>query len=111
MTHDSATRARDLVAGDSALPNPIAAAAAPTKATKEQRQTLIATGMGNALEWYDWGIYSAFAIYFATEVFNPKDPLAALLGAMAVFAVGFVARPVGGFVFGWLADTWAAAPP
>lgn len=82
------------------------APAAPTsfKATKAQRQTLFATGMGNALEWYDWGIYSAFAIYFATEVFNPKDPLAALLGAMAVFAVGFIARPVGGFLFGWMAD-------
>jgi MHS family alpha-ketoglutarate permease-like MFS transporter len=74
------------------------------KASKAQRQTLFATGMGNALEWYDWGIYSAFAIYFATEVFNPKDPLAALLGAMAVFAVGFVARPVGGFLFGLMAD-------
>ncbi|MBT2548858.1 MFS transporter [Arthrobacter sp. ISL-65] len=77
---------------------------ASLRATKSQRQTLFATGMGNALEWYDWGIYSAFAIYFATEVFNPKDPLAALLGAMAVFAVGFVARPVGGFLFGWMAD-------
>jgi MHS family alpha-ketoglutarate permease-like MFS transporter len=74
------------------------------RASKAQRQTLFATGMGNALEWYDWGIYSAFAIYFATEVFNPKDPLAALLGAMAVFAVGFIARPVGGFLFGWMAD-------
>ncbi|WP_311380461.1 MFS transporter [Arthrobacter sp. ISL-72] len=82
----------------------IAAPVAPNKATKAQRQTLFATGLGNALEWYDWGIYSAFAIYFATEVFNPKDPLAALLGAMAVFAVGFIARPLGGFVFGWLAD-------
>lgn len=82
----------------------IAAPMAPNKAAKAQRQTLFATGLGNALEWYDWGIYSAFAIYFATEVFNPKDPLAALLGAMAVFAVGFIARPLGGFVFGWMAD-------
>ncbi|WP_427007808.1 MFS transporter [Pseudarthrobacter sp. H2] len=80
------------------------AAPASLNATRSQRQTLFATGMGNALEWYDWGIYSAFAIYFATEVFNPKDPLAALLGAMAVFAVGFIARPVGGFLFGWMAD-------
>ena len=76
----------------------------PLRATPEQRRTLVATGMGNALEWFDWGIYSAFAIYFATEVFNPADPLAALLGAMAVFAVGFVARPVGGWLFGWMAD-------
>ena len=74
------------------------------KASKDQRRTLFATGMGNALEWYDWGIYSAFAIYFATEVFNPADPLAALLGAMAVFAVGFIARPIGGWFFGWAAD-------
>lgn len=73
-------------------------------ATPDERRTLVATGMGNALEWFDWGIYSAFAIYFATEVFNPKDPVAALLGAMGVFAVGFIARPVGGWVFGWLAD-------
>lgn len=73
-------------------------------ATPEERRTLIATGMGNALEWFDWGIYSAFAIYFATEVFNPADPVAALLGAMGVFAVGFIARPVGGWLFGWLAD-------
>lgn len=73
-------------------------------ATPEERRTLFATGMGNALEWFDWGIYSAFAIYFATEVFNPADPIAALLGAMGVFAVGFIARPVGGWLFGWLAD-------
>jgi MFS transporter, MHS family, alpha-ketoglutarate permease len=97
MTHDSAS-------GSPALAAPVSVAPAPARATKAQRQTLFATGMGNALEWYDWGIYSAFAIYFATEVFNPKDPLAALLGAMAVFAVGFVARPVGGFLFGWMAD-------
>ena len=71
---------------------------------RSTRQTLIATGMGNALEWFDWGIYSAFAIYFATQVFNPDDKVAALLGAMAIFAVGFVARPVGGWLFGWMAD-------
>lgn len=74
-------------------------------ATPEERRTLFATGMGNALEWFDWGIYSAFAIYFATEVFNPADPVAALLGAMGVFAVGFIARPLGGWFFGWLADS------
>lgn len=74
------------------------------RATREQRRTLFATGLGNALEWFDWGIYSSFAIYFAPQVFNPKDPLAALLGAMAIFAVGFVARPIGGWLFGLLAD-------
>ncbi|SFV22019.1 MFS transporter [Micrococcus terreus] len=67
-------------------------------------RTLVTTGVGNALEWYDWGIYATFSIYFATEIFAPHDPVAAILGAMAVFAVGLVVRPLGGLVFGWLAD-------
>lgn len=67
-------------------------------------RTLVTTGVGNALEWYDWGIYATFSIYFATEIFALHDPVAAILGAMAVFAVGFVVRPLGGLVFGWLAD-------
>ncbi|GAB2732451.1 MFS transporter [Sinomonas soli] len=82
---------------------PALTAPAP-RATREQRRTLFATGLGNALEWFDWGIYSSFAVFFAPQVFSPKDPLAALLGAMAIFAVGFVARPVGGWLFGLLAD-------
>ena len=76
------------------------AAAAPPST----HRTLVTTGVGNALEWYDWGIYATFSIYFATEIFAPHDPVAAILGAMAVFAVGFVVRPLGGLVFGWLAD-------
>lgn len=87
-------------AGSTADPN------ARRAATPAERRNLLSTGLGNALEWFDWGIYSAFAIYFATEVFNPNDPVAALLGAMGVFAVGFIARPVGGVLFGWLADTF-----
>lgn len=75
-----------------------------TGPTQSVRKTLFNTGIGNALEWYDWGIYATFAIYFAGEVFNPEDPVAAILGAMAVFAVGFVFRPLGGFVFGWMSD-------
>lgn len=67
-------------------------------------RTLVTTGVGNALEWYDWGIDATFSIYFATEIFAPHDPMAAILGAMAVFAVGFVVRSLGGLVFGWLAD-------
>ena len=87
-----------------AVQDKIQAPRASLKATKTQQQTLVATGMGNALEWYDWGIYSAFAIYFATEVFIQRSPWPRFLGAMAVFAVGFIARPVGGFLFGWMAD-------
>ena len=60
--------------------------------------------MGNALEWYDWGIYSMFSPYFAAAGLQPADPLAALLATLAIFAVGFVARPFGGFLFGWIGD-------
>jgi MHS family alpha-ketoglutarate permease-like MFS transporter len=78
---------------------------APTAAAPQTvRRTLFNTGIGNALEWYDWGIYATFSIYFAKEIFNPADPVAAILGAMAVFAVGFVFRPLGGLLFGWMAD-------
>lgn len=76
----------------------------PAAAPQSTRKTLFNTGIGNALEWYDWGIYATFAIYFAGEIFNPEDPVAAILGAMAVFAVGFVFRPLGGFLFGWISD-------
>lgn len=80
-------------------------AGAPASATPSSvRKTLISTGAGNALEWYDWGIYATFSIYFAKEIFNPNDPVAAILGAMAVFAIGFIFRPLGGILFGWMSD-------
>ncbi|RBP68009.1 MHS family alpha-ketoglutarate permease-like MFS transporter [Brevibacterium sanguinis] len=67
-------------------------------------KTLLGTGVGNALEWFDWNIYASFAVYFSTQLFNSEDPQSAFLETMAVFAVGFVARPFGGFVFGWIGD-------
>lgn len=76
--------------------------------TSSRRQsplkTLAGTGVGNALEWFDWNVYATFAVYFSTQVFNSEDGTSAFLSTMAVFAVGFVARPFGGFLFGWLAD-------
>lgn len=67
-------------------------------------KTVVNTGIGNALEWYDWSIYATFSIYFAHEIFDPGDQVASILGAMAIFAVGFLFRPIGGLFFGWLAD-------
>lgn len=68
------------------------------------RKTIFGTGIGNALEWYDWAIYATFAPFFAGQLFNNADPLSAILATLAVFAVGFLARPFGGFVFGWIGD-------
>ncbi|EMY35845.1 Major facilitator superfamily MFS_1 [Arthrobacter crystallopoietes BAB-32] len=65
---------------------------------------LIAVNFGNTLEWYDWTIYSIFAPYFAVQFFNPGNAASALLATLAVFAVGFITRPLGGFIFGAYAD-------
>lgn len=67
-------------------------------------RTLTGTGVGNALEWFDWNVYATFAVFFSTQIFDKSDPSSAFFHTMAVFAVGFVARPFGGFFFGWLAD-------
>ncbi|MET4538409.1 MHS family alpha-ketoglutarate permease-like MFS transporter [Arthrobacter bambusae] len=69
-----------------------------------KRRTIIGTGIGNAVEWYDWMIYATFAPFFASQLFNNQDPASAVLSTLAIFAVGFLARPLGGFLFGWLGD-------
>ncbi|MGV9800943.1 MFS transporter [Mycobacterium sp. NPDC003449] len=69
-------------------------------------RTLLGAGIGNALEWYDWSVYAIFAPFFATQFFVDDGATGALLSTLAVFAVGFLMRPVGGFLFGWLADRY-----
>lgn len=68
------------------------------------RRTLLGTGVGNMLEWYDWNVYATFAVYMSKQLFDASNETSALLQTLAVFAVGFVARPFGGALFGWLAD-------
>lgn len=71
---------------------------------KRKIKVLVGTGIGNALEWFDWNVYVTFSAYFATQIFNDQDSSSALLYTLAVFAVGFAARPVGGVLFGWISD-------
>ena len=59
---------------------------------------------GNLVEWYDWYAYSAFAIYFSPVFFPHSSPTAQLLNSAGIFAVGFLMRPFGGWLFGSLAD-------
>lgn len=68
------------------------------------RKTLVGTGIGNAVEWYDWAIYATFTPFIASQLFSKADPASAVLSTLAIFAVGFVARPFGGFLFGWIGD-------
>jgi MHS family alpha-ketoglutarate permease-like MFS transporter len=65
---------------------------------------LFGVGAGNAMEWFDWALYTTFAPFFAVQMFHTEDQVSALMATLAVFAVGFVARPFGGLLFGWIAD-------
>jgi len=76
----------------------------PTAPRTSTRKTLIGTGIGNAVEWYDWAIYATFTPFIASQLFSKTDPASAVLSTLAIFAVGFVARPFGGFLFGWIGD-------
>jgi MHS family alpha-ketoglutarate permease-like MFS transporter len=66
--------------------------------------SIIAGSVGNLVEWYDWFIYASFSLYFAKAFFPKGDQTAQLLSAAAVFAVGFLMRPVGAWIMGSYAD-------
>src|SRR6201999_543083 len=63
-----------------------------------------ATVAGNALEFFDFGVYAFFAVYIAEAFFPAKTAFMSLLLAVGVFGIGFVFRPLGGVVFGAYAD-------
>lgn len=73
-------------------------------ALRLRRKSLLALGVGNLLEWFDWTIYTVASIYIAGALFDSSNAMSGLLNTLAVFAVGFLMRPVGGLVFGPLAD-------
>jgi len=60
--------------------------------------------IGNLVEWYDFYAYAAFALYFAGAFFPGHDPVVQQLNAAILFAIGFIVRPIGGWLFGHLAD-------
>jgi len=62
--------------------------------------------IGNLVEWYDFYAYAAFALYFASSFFPGGDPIAQQLNAAILFALGFIVRPIGGWLFGHFADQY-----
>ena len=67
-------------------------------------KSLVASTTGQLFEWYEWTAYAVFAPFIAAAMFNNDNPVSALLATFAVFAVGFLMRPLGGIVFGRIAD-------
>ena len=77
-------------------------AAAPTRA--QRLRSILGGSAGNLVEWFDWYVYSAFGLYFAGVFFPAGSQTQKLLDTAAVFAVGFVMRPVGAWAMGVYAD-------
>lgn len=83
------------------------AASADVYTFEERRKrifAIVAASSGNLVEWFDFYIYAFFAIYFAPAFFPQSNPTVQLMNTAAVFAAGFLMRPIGGWLFGRLAD-------
>ncbi len=70
----------------------------------QRLRAIVGGSVGNLVEWYDWYAYSAFALYFSGAFFPKGDKTAQLLNTAGVFALGFLMRPIGGWMFGRIAD-------
>ncbi|RNF84518.1 MFS transporter [Montanilutibacter psychrotolerans] len=67
-------------------------------------RSIFSGSVGNLVEWYDWYVYAAFSLYFAATFFPEGDLTSQLLSTAAIFAVGFLMRPLGGWLLGRYAD-------
>lgn len=71
---------------------------------RKRLRSIVGGSAGNLVEWFDWYVYSAFGLYFAPVFFPKGDRTAELLSVAAVFAVGFLMRPIGAWAMGVYAD-------
>src|ERR1700738_3291628 len=71
---------------------------------RDFRRVVVAASVGNIIEWYDFYIFGSLASILAVKFFEKGHPVAAFLRTVAIFSVGFLIRPLGAFVFGWLGD-------
>lgn len=67
-------------------------------------RSIIGGSIGNLVEWYDWYAYSVFSLYFAGSFFPQESETAQLLNTAGIFAIGFLMRPIGGWLMGAYAD-------
>lgn len=74
------------------------------KTTGDRIKSIVGGSLGNLVEWYDWYVYSAFSLYFSNTFFPKGDQTAQLLNTAGVFALGFLMRPIGGWLMGTYAD-------
>jgi MHS family alpha-ketoglutarate permease-like MFS transporter len=81
-----------------------APATTPHATTQSRVWSIVGGSLGNLVEWYDWYVYSAFSLYFAGSFFPSSSQTAQLLNTAGIFAIGFLMRPLGGWLMGTFAD-------
>src|ERR671936_427654 len=80
-------------------------------AAQQLRRAVVAATVGTTIEWYDFFLYSIVTgLVFAKLYFPKPDPLTGKLEAFAIYAVGFIARPVGAAIFGHYGDRIVRKP-
>lgn len=93
-------RALDLIGAEIAR----TAEAMHKKIRAAERRIVIAGLAGNVMEWYDFGTYGFFAAVIGRQFFPAHDPAVSLIASFAVFAIGFIGRPLGALIFGHIGD-------
>ncbi|WP_208434019.1 MFS family transporter [Bartonella taylorii] len=75
--------------------------------TRKRIFAIIASASGNLVEWYDFYVYSFTSIYFASQFFpSDNDAVTPLLKTAGIFFIGFLMRPIGAWLFGYIADRY-----
>ena len=69
---------------------------------RQRLQSIFGGSIGNLIEWYDFYVYNFFALYFAKSFFPNANPTVQLLNTFGIYALGFLIRPIGGWVLGEL---------
>ena len=82
----------------------MAMAVGPVEIPRDFRRVIIAAAVGNVIEWYDFYIFGSLAAVLSVKFFEQSHPVAALLSTIALFTAGFLVRPLGAFLFGWMGD-------
>lgn len=78
-----------------------------TKPAAPSLPKVIAAGaIGNILEWFDFAVYGYFAVFIGQTFFPQSDPVAQVIGAFGIFAIGYLARPLGGILIGHAGDRY-----
>src|SRR5689334_23041442 len=90
-------------AGSAAVADGLDATAAGVRPRSAAR-SIVGGSIGNLIEWYDFHVYTTFSIYFAASFFPRENRTIQLLSAAAIFALGFLLRPVGSWLIGLYAD-------